>query len=147
MENEIKETYHKAFYDLLEEQINNEPVNIDWLCKLYSEIREKLCNLIPKKTMLKIEIEEVLDVDLFKQMIKHKVFDGPELLKLINFVFDCILRLQSPQRDTKTNEMRKEVLDILYKNESFGKIVCLLIKNANICIDLIYLDCKNLLEK
>ena len=118
MENEIKETYHKAFYDLLEEQINNEPVNIDWLCKLYSEIREKLCNLIPKKTILKIEIEEVLDVDLFKQMIKHKVFDGPELLKLINFVFDCILRLQSPQRDTKTNEMRKEVLDILYKNEN-----------------------------
>ena len=147
MEDKIKEIYHKAFNDLLKEQIDTDPVNIEWLCKLYSEIREKLCNLIPKKTMLKIEIEEVLDVDLFKQMITYKAFNGPELLKLINFIFDCIIKLGSPARDDENNEKRNEVLNVLYQNESFGKIVCVLINNANFCIDNIYLDVKKIFEK
>jgi hypothetical protein len=142
MENKIKEIYHKAFNDLLEEQIDN----IDWLCKLYSEIKEKLCNLLSTQNKFRLEMEELLDVDLFKQKLTYKVFDGQELLKLINYIFDCIIKLGSPARDNENNEKRNEVLNLLYQNESFGKIVCKLIENANVCIDNIYLDMNKIIN-
>lgn len=137
----IKETFYKAFFDLLQERINNDPVDVEWLCKLYTEIKEKLCNLSKKKRK---EIEEHLDVELFRQMIEHKVFDGQNLCNLINFIFDKIIELASPGRDEENNKMRQEILDTLYANKSFGEIVCLLIKNANMCIDNIYLDIENI---
>ena len=36
---QIKSTYIKAFFDLLEEKVRQEPPDYEWIVKLYKEIR------------------------------------------------------------------------------------------------------------
>jgi len=42
IENQIKSTYHKAFFDLLEERVRSEPPDYEWIVRLYKEVRDKL---------------------------------------------------------------------------------------------------------
>ena len=39
---QISATYKRAFFDLLEEKVKQEPPDYDWIVKLYKEIRHKL---------------------------------------------------------------------------------------------------------
>ena len=144
MNNKIKETYQKAFFDLLEERVSNQNPDYEWIVKLYSEIKMKLLKLLPKNSKLIIEINDVMDVQLFEQMIKNNAFDGNDFNNLINFVFDMCLKLQSPQRDEDTNKKRNEILATMRNGGTYAQIMVKFIKNANICIDFIYEDIVNL---
>jgi len=142
--NSIKETYQKAFFDLLEERVSDKNPDYDWIVKLYSEIKMKLIKILSEDSKLVIEINNVMDIQLFEQMIRNNAFDGNDFYKLINFVFDMCLKLQSPQRDNDTIIKRDEVLDTLKNGGTYAQIMVKFIKNANICIDFIYEDIINL---
>ena len=137
---EIKETYQKAFFDLLEERVSDKEPAYDWIVKLYLEIKMKLLKIISKNSKLAMEINNTMDLQLFEQMIRNNAFDGNDFYNLINFVFDMCLKLQSPQRDEDTNNRRNEVLDIMKNGGTYAQIMVKFIKNANICIDFIYED-------
>ena len=142
--NEIKETYQKAFFDLLEERVSDKEPAYDWIVKLYSEIKMKLLKILSKNSKLAMEINNTMDLQLFEQMIRNNAFDGNDFYNLINFVFDMCLKLQSPQRDEDTNNKRNEVLDKMKNGGTYAQIMVKFIKNANICIDFIYEDIINL---
>ena len=141
---EIKETYQKAFFDLLEERVSDKEPAYDWIVKLYLEIKIKLLKITSKNSKLAMEINNTMDLQLFEQMIRNNAFDGNDFYNLINFVFDMCLKLQSPQRDEDTNNRRNEVLDIMKNGGTYAQIMVKFIKNANICIDFIYEDIINL---
>ena len=141
---EIKETYQKAFFDLLEERVSDKEPAYDWIVKLYLEIKMKLLKITSKNSKLAMEINNTMDLQLFEQMIRNNAFDGNDFYNLINFVFDMCLKLQSPQRDEDTNNRRNEVLDIMKNGGTYAQIMVKFIKNANICIDFIYEDIINL---
>ena len=132
----IKETYTKAFFDLLAQSVAEEPPDYDWITSLYVEIRTRLLALLRSGTTLHRQIMESMDAELFNQMIRHEAFDGKELYNLICFVFDKCLQLCAPARDQETEEKKVETLTALTKEDStFATVVPIFVRNANYCLD------------
>ena len=143
MEKQIKETYYKAFLNLLEEKTASNPPDYEWITKLYTEIKERLQNLLRSNHPLALEIDEKLDPSLFKQMIENNAFSGTDFYNLICYVFELCLKLGSPARDEEVNRRKTLVLETLQgggDGGTFAKLVPLFILNANESIDLIYED-------
>ena len=138
---QVKETYQRAFFDLLEEKVASDPPDHDWIVRLYTEIKVKLTSILKKGSTFTNEIEEGMDVELFDQMIRHKAFDAKNLYNLICFTFDVCKKLGSAGRDKETDQKMQEIIDLVNSgNGTFATIVPLYIKNINFCIDRIYED-------
>lgn len=140
IEKQIRENYHKAFYDLIEENINSEKPDLDWIIRLYEEIKDRLLSFIKKNQKVRQQIIDDFDIDFFKHLITNDVFDFQSMTKLINSTFDWILKLEAPSRDESTNEKRKLVL-----NSDPRKIVPIFIKEVHICLDQIDEDLQKLI--
>jgi hypothetical protein len=132
--------FKKAFFDLLEEKVREEPPDYDWITRLYQEIRTRLSSLLRVNSNTRKEIEDSMDVELFRQMIENKAFGAVELYNLIEHVFELCKKLGSPARDNEVDKFKFQVLGLMKNNGTFAQIVPLFIKNANECIDNIYKD-------
>ena len=145
IEQEVRETYKKAFFDLLEKKVAADPPDYDWLTRLYAEIKEKLVILLSEGSSLRNEIEESMDVDLFKQMISNNAFDPADLAKLIRYVFAKCKQLCAPARDEETDAKLKEIIDHMESGKAtFATIVPMFIRNTHVCLDRMYDDIKAL---
>jgi hypothetical protein len=145
LKEQIRETYKRAFFDLLEQKVGEDP-DYDWLTRLYGEIRTKLIRLL-RKGPLRTEIEETMDCDFFKQLISNNVFSPENFYATIRYVFAKSKQLGSPGRDEETDAKLKEIVDFVDSGEAtFATLVPLFIKNANECLDAIYGDIKVLSE-
>lgn len=145
IENQIKSTYHKAFFDLLEERVRSEPPDYEWIVRLYKEVRDKLAALLRKESELRKEIEERMDIVIFDQMIRNDAFDGADAFKLICYVFDKCRQLGSPARDKDTENKKNEIVELMNSGGVFATILPLFIRNAHYCIDHIYCDLRSLM--
>lgn len=134
--------FKKAFFDLLEDKVREEPPDYDWIARLYGEIRTRLASILKQGSAVRKKIEESMDVELFRQMIENKAFGGTELYNLINLVFEWCKILGSPARDSEVDKFKFQILGLMKNNGTFAQIVPLFIKNANECIDNIYKDLK-----
>ncbi len=144
---QIKETYHKAFFDLLQQKVEQDPPDYNWISKLYLEIRIKLTKLLKPTSTLRIEIEESMDPVIFNQMMRNNAFNGTDLFNLISYTFEKIKQLGSPERDLFTDQKKIEIFDLMKNNGTFAQIVPLFFKNANICVDFIYEDMHQVSKK
>ena len=72
---QVKETYKRAFFDLLEQKVAADPPDYEWLVRLYTEVRDKLTKILKTGSALRVEIEEAMDIELFDQMIRNKAFN------------------------------------------------------------------------
>tara|TARA_X000001036_G_C20628450_1_gene786132 strand:- start:444 stop:932 length:489 start_codon:yes stop_codon:yes gene_type:complete len=144
---QIEDNFKKAFFDLLNQKVAENPPDYDWITKLYTEIQVKLKKLLKPTNPLYKEIEEHMDIQLFDQMIRNNAFNGVDFYNLINYVFELIKKLGSPARDNLANSKKEEILNIMKNGGTFADIVPIFIKNANECIDFIYTDIQNLLKK
>ena len=108
---QVRETYKRAFFDLLEEKVGANPPDYEWLTRLYGEIRTKLISLLREGSQLRVEIEESMDCDFFKQLISHNVFSPENFYTLIRYVFEKCKQLGSPARDAETDAKLKEIVD------------------------------------
>ena len=138
---QFKETYKKAFFDLLEQKVAADPPDYEWIARLYNEIRVKLTSILRKGSHFRNEIEEHMDTELFKQMIKNKAFQPTDLYNLVNYTFNVCKKMGSPGRDKETDEKKQEIIDLVNSgNATFANVVPLYIKNINHCVDYIYED-------
>ena len=145
---QVKETYKKAFFDLLEEKVGASPPDYEWLTRLYGEIRTKLITLLREGSELRNEIEESMDCDFFKQLISHNVFSPENFYALIRYVFEKCKQLGSPARDAEVDIKLQEIVDFVDSGDAtFATLVPLFIKNANECLDTIYEDVQALSER
>jgi len=109
IEQQIRDNYHKAFYDLIDETINSSKPNYEWIVKLYEEIKIRLLVYVKKDSKNHKSIEESFDIKLFEQMITNDVFDAVSMIKLVDNTFHWIKSLQAPYRD-ETSEIAKKVV-------------------------------------
>jgi hypothetical protein len=145
---QVKETYKRAFFDLLEEKVGASPPDYEWLTRLYGEIRSKLIALLREGSQLRVEIEETMDCDFFNQLISNNVFSPENFYATIRYVFAKCKQLGSPGRDAETDAKLQEIVDFVDSGEAtFTTLVPLFIKNANECLDTIYEDVKALSER
>ena len=145
---QVKETYKKAFFDLLEQRVAENPPDFEWLTRLYDEIKSKLTSLLRNGSELRNEIEESMDREIFYQLISNNVFNPEDFYNLMRYVFEKCKQLQSPARDVETDAKLKEIVDFVNSGEAtFATLVPLFIKNANECLDAIYDDVQSLSDK
>lgn len=144
---QIEDTYKKAFFDLLEQKTRTEPPDYIWIEKLYEEIRYKLTAILKKGSSLRVEIEESMDLEIFSQMIRNKAFNGADLYNLVNYVFEKCKQLGSPGRDKDVDKKFNELIDLMKSGAVFAEIVPVFIKNANECIDWMYEDMSEFSKK
>lgn len=109
IEKAVRENMHKAFWDILTEQLHESPPNYRQAISLLNEIKETLLLfLMPQHTQLKNEINEVLDIDLIKQQAENGIF---EYQRYAQYVLSVCSRLCCPARDemirklTQTTEL------------------------------------------
>ncbi|NXF50495.1 TCP11 protein, partial [Oceanites oceanicus] len=104
LENQVKETLHKAFWDSLEEQLSASPPDYTRAIQLLQEIKEALLSLLlPRHNQLRSQIEEVLDMELIRQEAEHGALD---IRGLTMYVLGTMARLCAPVRDEEVRGLQ-----------------------------------------
>lgn len=110
LESAVRRNLHKAFWDILSDELREDPPNYRQVVTLIGEIKDKLLSLLmPQHVQLRAEINEVLDIDLINQQIEAETFD---FRKLANYVLNVCSRLCCPARD-ETVKALMEVEEIV----------------------------------
>lgn len=93
----VKETMHRAYFDILREQLNSDPPEYKQALVLLEDVKQGLFSiLLPRHTRIKEMIEEVLDADFIKQQAENNSLDFE---KYATFVIDLMAKLAAPARD------------------------------------------------
>lgn len=105
LKKKITEVFHKAFFDILHEQLSSNPPGYSQAMVLLKEIKEVLLwLLLPHNTRLKNEINDVLDIDLIEQQTRKGTID---VLSYAQFIISTMARICAPARDAKIQELRQ----------------------------------------
>ncbi|XP_018406006.1 PREDICTED: T-complex protein 11-like protein 1 isoform X1 [Cyphomyrmex costatus] len=116
----VKEIMHKAFWNLLAEQLAEDPPDYSHALILMKEIKESLDELVPPhNAKIKENIREVLDLDLIKQQAEKGVLDFHHYGQ---YIISIMSKICAPVRDEKIRELSQQV-DIV---ETFKGIMELL---------------------
>ncbi|KAG8439468.1 hypothetical protein GDO86_005615 [Hymenochirus boettgeri] len=104
LEAKVKQIVHKAFWDCLESELNENPPQYDHAIKLFEEIKEILLSfLTPGTNRLRTQICDVLDVDLLKQQAEHNAVD---IYKLGQYIIVLMGKLCAPIRDEDVKNLK-----------------------------------------
>lgn len=121
LEAQIKDTYYKAWTDLIEKELNED--KFDYVCKLHSEIVVRICSAIPNRGDIHDIIAENMDPVLFKQQLENKAFTGPDFLNLVQYVYTWIKRLSSRGRDQSIEDSLNEIMKNVNEGKTMGQLV------------------------
>ena len=136
IEDQIQINMKKAFFDLIDQNVNSKTPDYNWITILYEEIKFKLLSFLPNKNLsIYKQIDTDFDVELFKQMIENDVFNYDSMLKLINNTFNWIIKLEAPIRDGDTIQSKNRVI-----NSEPTKIISTYLKEVHNCIEIIEKD-------
>ncbi|KAM4747457.1 T-complex protein 11-like protein 2 [Rhinophrynus dorsalis] len=104
LEGRVKQIVHKAFWDCLEAELNEDPPQYEYAIKLFDEIKEILLSfLTPGTNRLRTQICEVLDVDLIRQQAEHNTVDIPQLG---SYIINIMSKLCAPVRDDDVKNLK-----------------------------------------
>ncbi|XP_063622827.1 T-complex protein 11-like protein 1 [Cydia splendana] len=116
----VKETMHRAYFDILKEQLNSDPPCFKQALVLLEDVKQGLFSiLLPRHTRIREMIEEVIDSDFIKQQVENNSLDFDKYAK---FVIDLMAKLAAPARDemiqnittlTDTVEIFRAILETL----------------------------------
>ena len=143
IERQINEQFHKAFYDVIAEAVSSEPPNVEYIVRLYTEIRNRLASMVKPSGRTYQQIHREFDVDFFRQLLEHGVFDGNSLLGLVHTTFKWIQSLQTPARDASTEAAKQRVLQ---SGTTMAEVVPVYIREAHGCLDTLEQDLKEFFD-
>ncbi|XP_037937284.1 T-complex protein 11-like protein 1 [Teleopsis dalmanni] len=105
LESRIKEIMHKAFWDLLREQLQQDPPCYDHAIQLLTDIKECFPQILSPKNMRALDrIDDVLDADVIRQQAEKGVLD---FRSYALFVIDMLSKLCAPARDETVQNLKK----------------------------------------
>ena len=142
IEEQLKEQFELAFYDHI--KIAVETDNHDYIIRLYTEIQDRLANMLFNKkgpTIKRLELD--FDIAFFEQRLRHKVFDANSMTSLVAMTFSWIHNLQMPLRDSVTTAAKQRVLS---SGVTMAEIVPAYIKEVHACLDTMEQDMKEFYE-
>jgi len=95
----ILKIVRKAFWDIFTEEI--EKNDYSRLYVILDEIKSRLKTLIPNRHDIHIELDQNIDVELYKQMITNGAFETADFMKLIEYLISQIKQYIAPVHDTE----------------------------------------------
>lgn len=106
----VKETMHKAFWDILRTQLANDPPIYDHALILLNDIKEAFQSIFLENNKKALDkINEMLDADLIKQQAEQGVLD---FKSYSNFIVHVMSLACAPIRDEQVAKL-KEIDDIV----------------------------------
>ncbi len=110
---QVQNQMEKAFWDLIKQDLKNEPQSFTHLIILITEIKTRLQQLTPNNRKLQTEIEEALDPDFLRTLFENKALDPNHFFNLINFLLFKLKQYCSPERDSMLKIFTNETLNKL----------------------------------
>ncbi|XP_037087619.1 LOW QUALITY PROTEIN: T-complex protein 11-like protein 1 [Pollicipes pollicipes] len=99
----VKQMTHKAFWDILQQQLEADPPDFSQALSLLTEVKQTLLSLLlPQHTSLKKAVEEKLDEAVIKQQAESGTLDFHEYS---GYVLSVMSRICAPVRDDKIREL------------------------------------------
>ena len=97
LEKQIHDTVHKAFWNSLKHDFEQEPVEYKHALIILGEAKQGLLSLLlPNHVKLREQIDQVLDMELIKQQMDAGTFDHQQYSM---FVVQIMSKLCAPARD------------------------------------------------
>ncbi|KAH8273528.1 hypothetical protein KR018_010518 [Drosophila ironensis] len=110
LEGRIKAMVHKAFWDLLRQQLERQPPSFDQAIRLLAEIKECFPQLLsPNNERALAHINEVLDDAVIRQQAERGILD---FRSYATFVINILSKSCSPARDDAVAKLR-EIEDVV----------------------------------
>lgn len=101
----VKENLHKAFWDILKAELNDDPPEYGQAIRLLEEIRETMLSFLnPGANRMRTQIMEVLDIDLIRQQADNDVID---IQRLASYIISTMGKLCAPSRDEEIKKLRQ----------------------------------------
>ncbi|XP_077401147.1 T-complex protein 11-like protein 2 isoform X2 [Vanacampus margaritifer] len=101
----VRDNVHKAFWDILESELNDDPPEYQQAIKLLEEIREILLSFLnPGANRMRTQILEVLDMDLIRQQVDN---DAVDIAGLASYIISAMGKLCAPVRDDEIKKLRE----------------------------------------
>ncbi|EFA01622.1 T-complex protein 11-like protein 1 [Tribolium castaneum] len=107
----VNDTMRKAFWDLLRNELAEDPPNYTQALVLLEDIKKGLfAVLLPQHTKIKQQISEILDSELIKQQAENGALDFGHYA---HYVISVMAKLCAPVRDEKIKELTQttDVID------------------------------------
>jgi len=137
IQEQLQEQFHRAFYDVIKESIVNK--NHEHIIRLYTEIRDRLANMLKPNGPTHKRLMDDFDVPFFEQRLRHDAFDGNSMASLVQTTFAWIHNMQMPLRDSATEAAKARVLA---SGTTMVEVVPAYLKEAHGCIDIMVKDMK-----
>ncbi len=147
IEEQLRVQMRKAFWDLLQEKVEADPPDVEWLTRLYAEIRDRLCRYVKRGGRVYNKIHGSYDPTLFEQMLRHGAFQSEEMVYLIDLTFRTIAMLQAPVRDEVLKQKQAQVSKLCQEGRKFSEVVPLFLKSSHELMDFIDEDLRKIQEK
>ncbi|XP_074536524.1 T-complex protein 11-like protein 2 [Halichoeres trimaculatus] len=105
LEGRVTEIVHRAFWDILQEELRSDPPNYSHAVVLLHEVKTMLQSLLlPTHVRLRSQLDEVLDMDLIRQEVDHSALD---LHRLSGYIINTMASLCAPVRDPEVRALRE----------------------------------------
>ncbi|XP_037920173.1 T-complex protein 11-like protein 1 isoform X2 [Hermetia illucens] len=110
LERRIRDVMHKAFWDVLREQLSQDPPCFNHAIQLLADIKECFPQIIPANNKRLLDhINEVLDVTVIQQQAEQGVLD---FNSYANFVIGIMAKSCAPIRDEEIRKLQ-EIDDVV----------------------------------
>ncbi|KAF7669666.1 hypothetical protein LDENG_00151580 [Lucifuga dentata] len=107
----VKDNIRKAYWDILESELNNDPPEYEHAIRLLEEVREILLSFLnPGANRMRTQIMEVLDMDLIRQQAHN---DAVDIQALASYVIATMGKLCAPCRDEEVKKLQKSTDNIV----------------------------------
>ncbi|XP_076578716.1 T-complex protein 11-like protein 2 [Chaetodon auriga] len=101
----VKEMVHKAFWNILESELNDDPPEYGQAIILLEDIREILLSFLnPGANRMRTQIMEVLDIDLIRQQADN---DAVDIQGLASYIITTMGKICAPIRDGDIKKLRE----------------------------------------
>ncbi|XP_004083113.1 T-complex protein 11-like protein 2 [Oryzias latipes] len=132
----VRDNMHKAFWDMLKEELSDDPPKYQFAIKLLEEIREILLSFLnPGANRMRTQIMEVLDMDLIRQQADNNAVD---IQGLASFIINTMGKLCAPVREEEIKKLRESTDNIVILLKEIFRVIDLMrVDHINFSIELI----------
>ena len=93
----IEKNTTKAYWDIVKEKLEKNPPELDIILELIKEIQLMLCQCVPSRKDLHINILQEIDIEYIKHLIDNKCMDDREIVIQISKIISWIEKFNSKQ--------------------------------------------------
>ncbi|XP_040030453.2 T-complex protein 11-like protein 2 isoform X1 [Gasterosteus aculeatus] len=130
----VKDNLHKAYWDILESELNDDPPEYGQAIRLLEEVREILLSMLrPGTNWMRAQITEVLDMDMIRQQADN---DAVDIQGLASYIITIMGQMCSQVRDKDIEKLRQSPDNMVTRFKEIFRVLDLMkVDIVNFTID------------